>query len=75
MALIAQIALGVIIEGPHARPAGNGLHHVDAGSRKGARLEVGLFVAGVVIVLVLVAVAAIQEACNHAGGIRKTNDR
>jgi hypothetical protein len=48
---------------------------VDAGSRKGARLEVGLFVAGVVIVLVLVAVAAIQEACNHAGGIRKTNDR
>ena len=60
MVLIAQIALGVIIGG-NACVTVHRLHYVDAGSKKGKeRWAVELLVAGAVIVVVLVAIAAMQ---------------
>jgi len=59
MALIAQIALGVIIGGLTLALLATGfiMWMQDRGRE---RLAVGLFVAGAVIVVVLVAVAAVQ---------------
>jgi hypothetical protein len=58
--LIAQIALGVIIGGLTLALLATGFIMWMQGRRGRERLMVGLLVAGVVIVLVLVAVAAIQ---------------
>ena len=59
MVLIAQIALGVIIGGLTLALLATGfiMWRQDRGRE---RLAIGLFIAGAVIVVVLVAVAAIQ---------------
>jgi hypothetical protein len=60
MALIAQIALGVIIGGLTLALLATGFIMWMQGRRGRERLAVGLFVAGVIIVVVLVAVVAAQ---------------
>jgi hypothetical protein len=60
MALIAQIALGVIIGGFTLALLATGFIMWMQGRKERERLAIGLFVAGAVIVVVLVAVVAVQ---------------
>jgi hypothetical protein len=60
MVLIAQIALGVIIGGLTLALLATGFIMWMQGRRGRERLAIGLFVAGAVIVVILVAVVAVQ---------------